>query len=223
MDFSGNRPQLTSRITLTRELNKLKEKISAIGQNCCSSLAMVISSFMANNDFLLHKVESLAKSVNQESEELELNCLTILSLQQPLLKDLRFVIGSLRISSYLTRISNYSKKLADNSGQIDREFIPEELVSIAESCQLMLIDALKAFSSGSTSLALELVEKDRELDLLHDSSFSKVIKRMTQEKAELIELDAQVLRSLRFLERIGDLIAAIAKEIYFIQTGKKYH
>jgi phosphate uptake regulator len=44
---------------------------------------------------------------------------------------------------------------------------------------------------------------------------------MTHEKAELVEIDAQMLTSVRFLERTGDTIAAIAKEVYFIYTGQK--
>ncbi|MFN5539515.1 MAG: phosphate signaling complex PhoU family protein [Candidatus Melainabacteria bacterium] len=215
-------PNLTTRVTLTRELGLLKESVSDIGNDCCTLLALSTSSFTASSDFLEKKAKEIYQKVRSESDNLESHCFTILSLQQPLLKDLRLVVGVLRIAAHLTRIASYSSRLVNISGIIhDKSSIPADLVSIAENCNLMLRDVIKAFHSGSTTMALELVKKDKENDLLHDSSFQKIIKRMTHEKAELVEIDAQMLTSVRFLERTGDTIAAIAKEVYFIYTGQK--
>ncbi|MDJ0626461.1 MAG: PhoU domain-containing protein [Candidatus Caenarcaniphilales bacterium] len=222
--MDSNNPYLTTRITLTRELNRLKESVFNIGESSCQCLSMVVSSFTVYSDFLESKSIETYKSVSNSSEIVENDCLTILSLQQPLLRDLRMVVGVLKIASYLTRIASYSSKLVKISGMIeDKSLIPSELITIAESCQLMLSDVLKAFNSGSVELALELVKKDEQIHLLHDSSLQKIIKRMTKEKAELVEIDAQLLTSVRLLERIGDSIASIAKEVYFIYSGKKFH
>lgn len=222
--MDSNSPHLTTRITLTRELNRLRDNVAAIGEECCQSLAFAVSSFSVSSEILEEKANDIAKRVELASDNVENDCLTILSLQQPLLRDLRLVVGTLRISNHLTRIGNYSARLIGISGLIpDKSLIPDELITIAETCQLMLTDVLKAFSSGSSPLALELVKKDKQIDLLHDSSFQKIIKRMTREQADLVEIDAQLLTSVRLLERSGDLIAAIAKEVYFIYSGKKWN
>ena len=133
-------------------------------------------------------------------------------------------MGALRISNHLVRIASYSARLVNISGLIeDKNCIPSELKTIAENCQLMLKDVLQAFQAGSIDLALELIKKDKDIDLLHDSSFQKIIRRMTNEEPALVAIDAQLLTSVRFLERTGDVIAAIAKEVYFVYTGQKFY
>ncbi len=215
---------LTTRVTLTRELNQLKESIASIGDDCCQIISLAVSAFSVSSEILEKKVDELNKKVATEADALENHCFTILSLQQPLLKDLRLVVGTLRISAHLIRIASYSSRLVNISGQVpDKSSIPTELLTIAESCQLMLKDVLQAFNSGSTNLALELIKKDKEIDLLHDTSLQKIIRRMSTEGAELVQIDAQLLTSVRFLERTGDTIAAIAKEVYFVYTGQKFY
>jgi phosphate transport system protein len=215
-------PHLTTRITLTRELILLQENVSEIGKDCCQLIAIATSSFSVPSDFLDNKVNELFKKVQEQSDKLESQCFTILALQQPLLKDLRLVVGVLRISAHLIRIGSYASRLVNISSLVpDKSCIPGELITIAENCQLMLSDVLKAFDSGSVSLTLELIQKEKENDLLHDSSFQKIIRRMANEKAELVQIDAQLLTSVRFLERTGDTVAAVAREVYFIYTGKK--
>lgn len=217
-------PHLTTRLTLTRELNNLKDSVLVIGDDCCQIIALMISSFSVSSNFMEDKVLEIYKKVQKETDELENQCFAILSLQQPLLKDLRLVVGALRISNYLVRIASYSKRLINISSLIEnKNCIPSELQTIAESCQLMLQDVLRSFQSGSIDLALQLIKKDKDIDLLHDSSFQKIIKRMTQEDPALVTIDAQLLTSVRFLERTGDVIAAIAKEVYFVYTGQKFH
>ena len=221
--MNSNNPYLTTRITLTRELNRLRDNVCQTGQDCCQALALAISSFSVSSDILENKTAEFARKVALATDILENDCFTVLSLQQPLLRDLRLVVGVLRISNHLTRIAAYSERLVGISCALpDKKMIPDELIAIAETCQLMLSDVLKAFSSGSASMALELVKKDKDIDLLHDSSFQKIIKRMTKEGADLVAIDAQLLTSVRLLERTGDLIAAIAKEVYFIYSGKKW-
>jgi phosphate transport system protein len=223
MSFEPNNPYLTTRITLTKELNRLKDGILQIGNVCCQGLGISISSFTVNSKIFETKIEELFKGVQDSAEGLEHDCLTILSLQQPLLKDLRLVIGSLKILSHLTRIASYSRRMVKILSTIeDKTLIPPELRTIAENCNIMLSDVLKAFQSGSTELAHELVMKDKENDLLHDASFKTLIKRITEDKEELVEMDAHLLTSVRFLERTGDLIASIAKEVYFIYSGRKF-
>lgn len=208
---------------LTRELNLLKESVTSIGDDCCQLLGLTIASFSVYEDFIEAKVKELCTKVQFNADQLESHSLTVLSLQQPLLKDLRLVVGVLRISSQLTRVANYAARLVNIAGSVpDKSAVPLELKTIAENCQLLLTDLLKAFNTGSSSLALELIKKEKEIDLLYDSSFQKIIRRMNNEGAELLQLDAQLLTSARFLERIGDTLSSIAKEVYFIHSGQKY-
>lgn len=221
--MDSNNPYLTTRVTLTRELNRLRQNVFLIGEDCCKALSLTISSFTVSSELIENKVNETFSQVNQFADALENDCLTVLSLQQPLLRDLRLVVGVLRISNYLTRIADYSARLVKLSSLIEnKELIPTELIAISENCQIMLADVLKAFNSGSISLALELVKKDEDINLLHDTSFQKLIRRMNKESAELVQVDANLLTCIRYLERIGDVIAAIAKEVYFIYSGKKY-
>ena len=132
-------PHLTTRLTLTRELNNLKDGILSIGQDCCQIIALMVSAFSLSSELLEDKVTEIYQRVQKQADQLENQCFAILSLQQPLLKDLRLVVGALRISNHLVRIASYSARLVNISGLIeDKNCIPSELKTIAENCQLML-------------------------------------------------------------------------------------
>jgi phosphate transport system protein len=217
-----NTPHLTTRVILTRELNILKESVISIGYDCCQLLALTVTSFSIYEDFIEVHVKELYNKIYFSADQLENRSLTVLSLQQPLLKDLRLVIGVLRISTQLTRLASYAARLVNIAGSTpNKAAIPSELITIAENCQLLLTDLLKAFDTGSISMALDLIKKEKQIDLLYDSSFQKIIKRMNSEGV-LLQQEAQMLTSARFLERIGDTLASIAKEVYFIYSGQKY-
>ncbi|MDX1917990.1 MAG: PhoU domain-containing protein [Candidatus Caenarcaniphilales bacterium] len=215
-------PHLSTRITLTRELNQLVDLVSHAGQECFVALALSVSSLSIDASQIEQQVASIAEKVQLESAQLEKNCFTILTLQQPLLKDLRLVIGVLRMSPQFTRVAVYALRLVALSNLIqDKNLVPAELITISENCQLMLKDVLYAFKSGSAALAYELVNKDHEIDFLHDTSFKKIIQRIASDRKDLIEVDAQLLTIVRLLERIGDTVANISKEVYFIHSGKR--
>jgi phosphate transport system protein len=108
-----------------------------------------------------------------------------------------------------------------NSLLDDSSAIPEELREIAENCHSMLQDALIAFDTGSVELANQLVERDRQIDLLHDSSSQKIIRKLARESTAYFETETHMLTSLRLLERTGDAIVSIAQEVNFIHSGQR--
>ena len=224
--MENSEAHLTTRIRLTRELAHLKKCILASGEEARQSLALTISAYTVSSEFILLKVQEIDLKVQEQVIDIEKLCFATLSLQQPLLKDLRLVVGTLRLCSHLLRITNCAKRLTTIAELFeDKSCIPPELLTITENCQLMLVDALQAFHNNSIPLALNIIKKDQDLDALHGTAFQKIIQRMSQKDQDktLVSLDAQLLTAVRLVERLGDTITEIAKEIYFVQSGEKFH
>ncbi|HEY9886658.1 MAG TPA: phosphate uptake regulator PhoU [Vampirovibrionales bacterium] len=213
---------LTTRVTLTRDLEALRSKVVNIGSASGQALGIFISSLSVDTDFVQKQVASIVHEQTEVVNKLELDCMRVLSLQQPLLKDLRVVIGALQVSSHLARLLELLERLTVITSSIeDKSSIPHELREISENCNLLLSDAMSAFENGSTEVIQKLLKKNEQLNLLQDTSVKELVKRMAKESSDKIETDAQLLTCIRYLERIGDSISVMAKQIYFIYTGKK--
>ncbi len=215
-------PHLSTRITLTRELKLLHDLILDVGKDSATMLSLLISSLLIESEFISEKLAQYNQSTTEKIAQTELQAISILTLQQPLLKDLRFVLGCLRISDHQLRLTKHIIKFQQNGTLIEnKDCIPAELKSAAENSHLMLQDTLKAFEFGSSNMAQKVIAKEREIDLLHDLAWKTLLLRLNQDAPDKIELDAQLLSLVRLLERIVDAITSIAKEVYFIHAGRR--
>ena len=196
-----------------------------LGELSCEALQIMRTALSVSSEILPSRIKELAEKVSMLAIHTENQAFLILSLQQPLLKDLRLVIGVLKISHQFTRIVNYCIRLVDLSeSHTDRDTVPAEFLALGENCQSMLKDVITSFKLGSTEMAAQLANKDHENDVLHDTSFQKVLRKIqTTNVGEgvPIEISANLLTMMRLLERTGDIIAVIAKEVYFMYSGQR--
>jgi len=215
-------PHLSTRLTLTQALNDLRESILTLGENCCQGLDVMSSSLSVSSEIFEHQLSDLEIKVKDLANITENKVFSILTLQQPLLKDLRFVVSVLQMLSHLCKVIYYAHRLTTLSNMIDdKTLISGKFRELAENCQFMLKDAMNAFSTESTDLAMKLVEKDKENDLLHDTSFQEIVRQIAHQDKQKVQTSAYLLTQLRLLERTGDAITSIAKEIYFIHSGQR--
>ena len=95
---------MTTRTTLRRDLADLKQKIYLLGEKCIEISELHTSLLETHNTNLENSLIQISNEVKKESKELNDQCFMVLTLQQPLIKDLRFVIGSLQIVLNLEKI-----------------------------------------------------------------------------------------------------------------------
>ncbi len=199
-----------TRIILTKDLDNLKKEILFLGNKCCESIAICISSLLNYDKILEEKIKNNHLYIKDLCLNVENKIFLILSLQQPLLKDLRLVISTLSMCHQFYRISDICENLVYISELLEKSLKPEELILLNENSQSLLKDSLIAFETFSLDFINELMQKENNYQIIQDNCLQKITKN---------NFEIHIFNYLKLLERLFLAISSIQKEIYFINSG----
>jgi phosphate transport system protein len=154
--------------------------------------------------------------------EIDNQAISLLALQQPMARDLRFITMAMKISSDLERVGDHAVNIADAvKYMVEAPPFPvlpeiEEMVRLSTD---MLADALNAFVRADTVAARETLQRDDRVDELHDNNFRILLTHMMEDPRK-ITAGMDLLLISGNLERIADLATNICEEVIFLVEGR---
>ena len=144
-------------------------------------------------------------------------------VEQPLARDLRFVIGAIKVSSDLERVGDHAVNIAQATTRLaasrSGRLPTPEIASMAESARAMLSDALSAFTRGDGQLGREVCARDDQVDAMNESVFRILLTYMLEDP-RTINASIQHLLVSRNLERVADLATNIAEDVVYMVEGE---
>ncbi len=181
-------------------------------------------------DALLSRDREKADVVIQGDRELDMLeveveglAIELLALQQPMGRDLRFIISAIKVSSDLERVGDHAVNIAQCALRLialRSALIPDpEIEDMARRARRMLSDALDAFNRADGVLGREVCRADDAVDALHDSLFRILLTHMMAD-ARTINPSLELLLVSRNLERVADLATNIGEDAVFLAEGK---
>ena len=136
--------------------------------------------------------------------------------------DLREIIGAIRVAGDLERVGDLAKNIARRSVKIGAESrVPRAIVGIKhmnEFATELMKDVLDAYAQRDVERALDVWERDVELDALEDSVFRDFLTHMMEDPRN-ITFCAHLLFCSKNIERIGDHATNIAETVVYLVTG----
>lgn len=210
------------------QLAELKQRLLEMSRTAEALVDRGIRALLDRDKAGAEAVISDDRLLNQMEIEIEHTAVALLALQQPMARDLRFIIGAIKISSDLERVGDHSVNIAESaihlieSGAVT---IPDpEIEDMARRARKMLGDALDAFTQADGALGREVCRADDAVDALHDDVFRILLTHM-MEDARTITPSLELFLVSRNLERIADLATNIAEDAVFLAEGKqiKHH
>jgi phosphate transport system protein len=189
----------------------------------------------ASVEALLQRDASRADAVigaDQEIDALEVDieqlAIALLALQQPMARDLRFIIGAIKVSSDLERVGDHAVNIAQCAqrlmGTATRITPDPEIEDMARRARGMLSDALDAFVRADGAVGRDVCRRDDQVDALHDSLFRILLTHMLEDPST-ISAALELFLVSRNLERVADLATNIAEDAVYLAEGKsiKHH
>jgi phosphate transport system protein len=163
------------------------------------------------------------EKVNALEIKIDESCTHILATRQPAASDLRLIVSVIKTITHIERIGDKAKKLGKTSVKIakskksERKF--KELKHLGEMVVKNLTRAMEALSSFNVDLAIEVIEKDTEINEEYDNISRMLLTKMMEDPRE-IKVSLRILHSARALETIGDNAKNISEYILFLVEGK---
>lgn len=209
------------------ELENLKNEIilySAIVEKMLMDMKVTIETAAEDVDIKdqLQEIESKEDEIREYNRNIETLCLKIMSTQQPVAKDLRFVSSTLNIIRNVEKIGGHVIEVAGllNFVSVGEDFT-EEILDMCLSTKKMLKSAIDAFITGDLEESYKVIASDDKIDALFSHIMSEVVEKIGDKKDDALRL-IDIIQIAKYFERIGDNAESIADWSVFSITSKHY-
>ena len=216
------------RLHFHQELEKLKITVLNMAAHCQDAYERATRAYKNRDTELAQEVIDGDKKINSIELEVDKQSLRLLALEQPMAKDLRMIIGNMKISNELERIADQAVNIAERTIFLCQHPPLEKtsaMESLIETSRQMLKQVILSFRDMDVQTAREI----RRMDDQADESTVQVLKSLI----ELIVADAPAIDSRRIktrrsiqtiiisrcMERVADLSTNIGEQVAFIAEG----
>ncbi len=204
------------------ELKELRERVLKLGIIVENAIRDSVKALVERDSELAREVIRRDHLVNAQDVAIDLECIRLLALRQPMGSDLRFITTTMKITTDLERMGDLAGNIAERALELNEEPQLKPFVNIpkmAEITQDMVKDTLDAFVAGCSRLPYEVIKKDDEVDDLTVKNFEELLGLMLQDP-KIIPLAIKRTYIAKYLERIADHATNIAEMVIYMCKGK---
>ena len=207
----------------TDELTELARSISEMGGLVEKAIVNATDALIRTDTDLAMATVAGDKKIDAMQAQIDELAVSIIARRQPMAQDLRLVIASIHVANDLERIGDMAKSTARRSTQIEGLAMSVQfkngLRHMGELALRQVKMALDAFASRDKDMAVDVVERDTDVDALYVSLFRELLTYMMEDPRN-ITMCTHLLFCGKNLERVGDHSTNIAEQAYFLATGK---
>jgi phosphate transport system protein len=194
------------------EMGAIASQMASDAMGALSSLDSLLAQSAVESDF---RLKALQREVEQQA--------TLESARrQPVAKDLREIIGAMRIAGDLERIGELAKNIAERAMKIGPGTPPIDaalgLRRMNDAATRMLSDVLDAYAKRDAAQAQLVWSRVAELDSLGDLVDRDLLTHMMK-KPRAITAGVQLLFCSKNIGRIGEHATNVAETVYYVVTG----
>lgn len=219
--FGGARREHAVRDVFQQELREVQDRLVEIAELVVVSIENATTAFNESDVRLAEEVIADDDTIDKLALDLDELAILILARQQPVARDLRIVVSTLRVSASLERMGD----LAEHIAQLARYRFPERVVpaSLRETfAEMGRLDVRIArtlaelLRTQNLELADTIRDEDDRVDELHAGVFETVLGEAWNGRAS-DTVDATL--ASRYHERFADHAVSIARKVRYLGTG----
>ena len=213
------------RLTFERELAGLRESVVRMGTLVESQIEAALDALRRRDGGAAEKVRNQDTYLNELFRQIREQIFMVVSTQQPVARDLRYLMGIQYIATELERMGDYAVRIARMTTTLCG--LPEaplraEFGLMGEMAIGQVHDILEALIEQNEPRAREVASRDNEIDRLYHRVFEDLVKEMGDGH---VDTDG-ALRAVTLLlvahnlERIADRVTNVAEDIVFLESGQ---
>jgi phosphate transport system protein len=205
------------------DLERLRSSVLEMGGLVERQLIQAVGGITEPDAKVMLRVAQEELRVNQLERSIDEDCSRILATRGPAASDLRLIITILKTITDLERIGDEGEKVAAIASRLAARERPNnryrELRNLGDLVIGMVHDTLDAFARFDTTLALEVLHRDRIVDDEYEAIQRQNITFM-MEDPRAIGRALDVMWVVRALERVGDHAKNICEYLIYSVHGK---
>ena len=213
---------MSPRILFEQELELLKSKVTEMGERAEISYDRLVYAVKVNDRETLKQLLDNDRQMMDMQRSIEAKCLTLLTKQQPVARDMRMVSSALkvvtdieRVGDHVSDISELYLRLSDINADGEYERILAEMM---EEAKEMLHEAVEAFVNGDEQAAKDVIVHDDVVDEQFNVMKEKMMHAIIHQDLDADKV-VDYLMVAKYLEKIGDHAVNIGEWAIFRLTG----
>lgn len=215
-------PRPFTRGLLEAEEGEVKDGILRIGSLVAERIIAAIVALEKHDVDGALAVITSDDDINQQQRAISNLIALTIATQQPVARDLRFLLtldhvayDLERMGDHASSVAKQARKLAPNAPMKDYVHLPEMGRMVANQVR----DVLQAVVDIDTARAMAVAQRDDDVDDLYHRIFDETLELMRADPAN-VDPGARILFAAHYLERIGDRVCNIAEDVVFLATGQ---
>jgi phosphate transport system protein len=222
-DSSAARPAPAFR-HFHEQLDELKSRLLIMSERAEALVDLAVDALLTRDADKAQAVLFGDREIDGLEVEIEQMAVQLLALQQPMARDLRFIIASIKASRDLERVGDHAVNIAQSAQRIIEsrsDITPDAAVEeMARIARQMLGQAIDAFVRADGALGREVCRMDDAVDKLNDALF-RIVVTYILEDPKTISTALELLLVSRNLERVADLSTNIGEDAVYLAEGKQ--
>lgn len=208
---------------LDREERIIKDILLRMGSLIEERIRLTVEALETHDDAKALFVIEADEQINALQVQAMDHIVLTIATQQPVARDLRFLLALDRIASELERIGDMVANVAKRA----RELAPEPpldghlaIPDMGRIAAQFLADTMRALVDNDAAAAREVATHDDDIDAL----YHRMVDRLTElakASPDNVERAMRLLVAARYMERVGDHITNIAEDVVFVSSGER--
>jgi phosphate transport system protein len=209
------------RIHFHQQLAALKDKLLAMAALAQQAVEAAVDAWMQRDPGLCQYVRDNETAINSAQREVDDMAYELLSREQPMAIDLRFIMAVIKINGDLERIGDMAVSIAIRAmDKIEQDPIslPVDIAGMGDFAVRMIRTAVQSLLDGDALLAESVRDMDDDIDRMNRVAISDLT-RLIQDHPEAADQALPAILISRNLERIADHATNIATDVIFWVRG----
>ncbi|MFJ5771761.1 phosphate signaling complex protein PhoU [Psychrobacillus sp. NPDC093180] len=212
------------RVNFENNLEELKSKITEMGELSVVALERAFTALKTQDVEIALKVIEGDTTIDNLEMDINQFAIWLMAKEAPVSRDLREIIGVLKISSEIERVADFAVNIAKATIKIGNTTSLLEITHLEKMKDIsieMLRKALQSFLEENILYAKEVGDLEEEVDQYSGETYKKLTNYLSDHPEETNQL-VQLLFVNRFLERTADHITNIAESTAYLIKGQIY-
>jgi len=211
-----------ARENLDRELRESKDDILRMGSHVEDSIRAAIGALVAHDAEAATNVIIGDGRINEMQREISALITRTIATQQPVARDLRFLLSLDHVSYELERMGDHAASVAKQVRKLApypplKRYV--DLPAMGELAAQLVGGILRALVDVDVDAARSVAARDDEIDTLYHRTFDEVVELMRADP-DNVERGTRILFASHYIERIGDRVTNIAEDVVFLASGE---